>query len=328
MLELLQKQQHNDRLPVPLPLTVHVAHKTGELPGLRHDAGVVFAPSGTYVVVVMVSNAPSESDARATIVDLSDTIYRTLEAPGLSTYMGLAPRLAESVFRVPDAQGRLALLGDPRTETAAFGEVRVRPEVLPDLLALQSAAADAGAPFWIRSGFTQPTDADAGYAVPTEWILPCPIEQPARSADRPLSEADVQAAHSRQAWLGTTVSISDRLEGGPSSSDDGSSPAWQWLVRNAAQFGFVPALPESDAQASHEPWTLRWVGRDMAARLQPFDAPDYAQRALRELGQAENDLVSHDVLAPRSPADTCWTIATTSTRGCPSRWYFLGLPLS
>jgi hypothetical protein len=105
-------------------------------------------------------------------------------------------------------------------------------------------------------------------------------------------------------------------------------------MAHAAEYGFVPALPETSdgRQAGHEPWTLRWVGRDMAARLRPFDAADYAQRANAALQAAESTLAAQDPTSGQPPlwgvADTCWAFPTTSSRGCPSRWYFLGLPLS
>jgi hypothetical protein len=50
------------------------------------------------------------------------------------------------------------------------------------------------------------------------------------------------------------------------------------------------------------------------------------------LQRAEGELAAQD---PRSkqPAlwglsDSCWPVATWSGRGCASRWYFLGLPLT
>src|SRR5439155_23798874 len=345
MLDLLGAQQHNDRLPAPLPLNVRVAHKTGELPGLRHDAGIVFAPSGKYVLVAMVDDAPSESEARAAIVDISRSVYAALEQGAIPEYMGLAPRLAQQVFRMPDAQGRLPLLGDPRTETAALPQqvqavadlaepMRARPELIEDLLALQHAAATAGTPFWVRSGFRQPEDAEATHAVPTEWILPCPIEQPARVADRPVAASEVATAQARQVWLGTALAVSDAEAGAPTTPDDSATPVGSWLLGHAAEYGFVPALPESAVgrAVGREPWTLRWVGRDMAARLRPVDSREYAERAMAELRRAEIEL---DALNPTSarpppwgPADSCWARATTATRGRPSRWYFLGLPLS
>src|ERR687886_533016 len=245
MLELLSRQQHNDRLPAPLPLAVRLAHKTGELPKLRHDAGIVLAPGGSYVVVAMVDDAPDEAEARAAIVDVSQAVYAALEPTGLSPYMGLAPRLAQAVFRVPDAQGRLALLGDPRTETAPLPPtlntsadtdepIRLRSEVVPDLVALQQAASNAGVPFWVRSGFHQPTDAEATRTLPTEWILPCAIEQPERVADRPVSRSEAAAAQPRQVWLGTVVTVSDAA-GAPSEADDRLRPPWPRKIHDRAK---------------------------------------------------------------------------------------------
>jgi hypothetical protein len=294
----------------------------------------------------MVEDAASQSEARATIVDVSRAVYSALEPSGASAYLGLAPRLAQHVFRVPDVQGRLALLGDPRTETAvvpseiettsdALTPVRLRSEAAADLVALQQAAQRAGAPFWVRSGFRQPTDAEASKAIPTEWILPCSIEQPARVPDRPVSDVEAAAAQSQQAWLGTTLSVGDRRTGPPSTADKASTSAGRWLASHAAEFGFVPALPETNIGRAlgHEPWTLRWVGHEMAARLQPVVTEGiFAARATALFQQAETELANLDSHASQPPlwgvSDTCWAIATTSTRGCPSRWYFLGLPLS
>lgn len=56
MLVLLEDQQINDRLPAYLPEDTVVAHKTGNLDGLVHDAGVIFAPAGPVVVVVLTED--------------------------------------------------------------------------------------------------------------------------------------------------------------------------------------------------------------------------------------------------------------------------------
>jgi beta-lactamase class A len=68
MLDLLSRQQINDRLPRLLPRNTRVAHKTGELPGLTHDVGVIYAPTGPFVLAVLTewgtSGAPSAAIAR------------------------------------------------------------------------------------------------------------------------------------------------------------------------------------------------------------------------------------------------------------------------
>ena len=53
MMELMKRQQIDNRIPALLPGSVEVAHKTGELENVRNDAGIVFAGNGTYVVVFM-----------------------------------------------------------------------------------------------------------------------------------------------------------------------------------------------------------------------------------------------------------------------------------
>lgn len=62
MLDLLAEQQINNRLPADLPSGTKVAHKTGDLDGLLHDAGVIYAPSGPIVVVVMADEI-TDNDA-------------------------------------------------------------------------------------------------------------------------------------------------------------------------------------------------------------------------------------------------------------------------
>jgi beta-lactamase class A len=52
-LEILARQQVNDRLPLLLPAGVQVAHKTGELPGIRHDVGIVWTTRSRVVVAAL-----------------------------------------------------------------------------------------------------------------------------------------------------------------------------------------------------------------------------------------------------------------------------------
>jgi beta-lactamase class A len=78
MLDLLARQQINDRLPRLLPRSTRVAHKTGELPGLTHDVGIIYGPAGPFVLAVLTEwrtgGAPS-----ATIARLARQIYDYFE---------------------------------------------------------------------------------------------------------------------------------------------------------------------------------------------------------------------------------------------------------
>jgi beta-lactamase class A len=63
MLARLERQQINDRLPAQLPSDVVIAHKTGNLTGVLHDAGVIYTKTGPRVVVAMTWDAPEEEAA-------------------------------------------------------------------------------------------------------------------------------------------------------------------------------------------------------------------------------------------------------------------------
>ena len=78
MVDLLAQQTVNDRLPALLPSEAQVAHKTGELPGVRNDGGIVQGPGGRYVVVLMsqLGDPAEEVQAEATI---SQMVYAEFE---------------------------------------------------------------------------------------------------------------------------------------------------------------------------------------------------------------------------------------------------------
>jgi beta-lactamase class A len=336
MLDMLAHQQHSDRLPVPLPMNVRVAHKTGELPNLRHDAGIVYAPGGAYLFVAMVQSASSESAARTTIVDLSQAVYAALQPTGVTLYQGLPPRLAREIFDVPDAQGRMELLVDPRTQTEPVAAPRpsgsepprLRSEALPDLVALQAEAAQQGVPFAVIDGLRYPTDARAAQVQPTAYVAPCAMEIPGpgkalRYGQPPTS---AQSIGLKQQWLGTVAVVGD-AQGRAFSSSESETPTGQWLLTHAWEHGFISAPPETEAGMSlgHEPWTLRWVGHEMAATLHAQGATGKAAEAA--LGRARTDLGSPPGLdsltqGPDSQGVPCWATSDRTTQGCPARWFF------
>ena len=74
MLTTLKQQQINDRIPKYLPPYIQVAHKTGELDGFKHDAGIVFTPQGDYIFIAM-SNSDNPAIAAERIAILSQRVY-------------------------------------------------------------------------------------------------------------------------------------------------------------------------------------------------------------------------------------------------------------
>ena len=76
MRSILLAQELNLEIPAGLPPGTPVAHKTGQISGVLHDAAIVY-PSGRppYVLVVLTSGIPDEKVARALIADLSRRVY-------------------------------------------------------------------------------------------------------------------------------------------------------------------------------------------------------------------------------------------------------------
>ncbi len=55
MLDILLKQQLNDRLPRFLPDGTRVAHKTGSFSGVRNDCGIIYVSDSSHVAVTTLS---------------------------------------------------------------------------------------------------------------------------------------------------------------------------------------------------------------------------------------------------------------------------------
>ena len=86
MLARLERQEISDRLPASLPDDVVIAHKTGNLVGLAHDAGIIFTPAGPRVVVAMTWDAFDE-EANAFIANIGSVVYSAaLEPPANARY--------------------------------------------------------------------------------------------------------------------------------------------------------------------------------------------------------------------------------------------------
>jgi beta-lactamase class A len=77
MIEILLDQRFNDIIPARLPKDVKVAHKTGDITGVRHDSGIVFLPDGRkYVLVLLSKNLEKTEAGIAAMAEVSEMIYQ------------------------------------------------------------------------------------------------------------------------------------------------------------------------------------------------------------------------------------------------------------
>lgn len=91
IINLLSQSRLNDRIPVYLPKDVKVAHKTGELSRVRHDAGIVFLTgeddrkrdasesaneeNKAYLIVLMSKDLKFEDDGVEVLAKISKDVY-------------------------------------------------------------------------------------------------------------------------------------------------------------------------------------------------------------------------------------------------------------
>lgn len=74
MLDILDRQKINDRIPKLLPEGVKIAHKTADLGFFENDGGIVFSEKGDYIIVVL-SETDSPEAAGVQIANLSKAIF-------------------------------------------------------------------------------------------------------------------------------------------------------------------------------------------------------------------------------------------------------------
>ena len=79
MVDVLLGQQFNSGIPAGLPRSAKVAHKTGEISTIAHDAGLVYLPDRRpYALAVLTEWEPSTTGRSATIAAASYLAYAAL----------------------------------------------------------------------------------------------------------------------------------------------------------------------------------------------------------------------------------------------------------
>ena len=74
MVDILKRQTFNDGIPAGVPRGVTVAHKTGNITRINHDAAIVYAPR-PYVLVILVRGIDDEKKSAALIAEISRALY-------------------------------------------------------------------------------------------------------------------------------------------------------------------------------------------------------------------------------------------------------------
>jgi beta-lactamase class A len=79
MIAILKRQQFNNAIPAGLPKGVAVAHKTGNITKIHHDAAIVYGDR-PYVLVVLVRGLEDEGHSAALIASISREIWAAVRS--------------------------------------------------------------------------------------------------------------------------------------------------------------------------------------------------------------------------------------------------------
>ena len=154
MLARLERQQINNRLPAQLPAGVVVAHKTGNLVGATHDAGIIYTKSGPRVVVAMTWDALDE-DADNFISSVGASVYSAILEPSanaryqvaknsIAADVGTQSRVIVPITNVgtrawtASGPGSIGLIWELRNSQGQLLTSSAQPQTLPALLPNQT----------------------------------------------------------------------------------------------------------------------------------------------------------------------------------------------
>ena len=82
-IHILLNQRFTSMIPAGLPSHATVAHKTGEISTVCHDAGIVYLPEREPYIVAILTEVDSDSNARRdTVAKISEAVYKAVTGKG------------------------------------------------------------------------------------------------------------------------------------------------------------------------------------------------------------------------------------------------------
>ena len=259
-----------------------VPDRSSSLPsaGVPASAVATDAPSASPATPATQTPKPRAGIAGATSVPLSTDVAvptapppviggplpvcRSGELPVISDvitphdgYDGWARTLLDTRYRLPSTYAPPDL--EPVSDAHVAGSGELRAIVMPGLEELAEAAARAGSPIEVVSGYRSYA---TQVSVFESWV--------ASSGYLSALDSSARPGHSEH-QLGIAMDVG--ALGGPAPwdvRDWATTTAGAWMAANAWRYGWVMSYPAGSLDVTcyaYEPWHYRYVGRDLAARL-------------------------------------------------------------
>ncbi len=255
------------------------------------------------VALLLVAGAPASADAPPTASDASVPTCAVADAPTAFTgYDMWASTLVDTHFRLPADYAPPDLVSTSRA--GLNGDQQLRALVIPHLKAMASAAAAAGHPIAVQSGYRSYQTQVATFQY---WVKVDGYAYALKSSARP--------GHSEH-QLGTAMDL--RAKGGRPPwdyPDWAATPTGAWVAANAWRYGFVMSYPkghEADTCYMYEPWHYRYLGAEAARAIRDggLTTRAYLWAKWRASGVAvpEGAVPMHRTVTVQ-PGDTLWGLA-------------------
>lgn len=78
MVDVLKRQRFNDAIPAGVPPGTPVAHKTGSITRIHHDAAIVYA-SRPFVLVILTRGIDDQKESATLMADITQLLYEAVE---------------------------------------------------------------------------------------------------------------------------------------------------------------------------------------------------------------------------------------------------------
>jgi beta-lactamase class A len=75
ILDILKRQQLRTRIPLLLPETLTIAHKTGTLRGIRNDSGIIYLPNSQLIISVFTKRVKNPLETDRAMGEISKAAY-------------------------------------------------------------------------------------------------------------------------------------------------------------------------------------------------------------------------------------------------------------
>jgi D-alanyl-D-alanine carboxypeptidase len=227
--------------------------------GCGGDNAVEPTPVATEVPSA-TATAEATPSATATVVSTSTTLP---DREGTPLGGGIFEVVCGDVLAPVDKQHRLPAGCEPGdlvtlpAEVSSGGTQRMRADAAAAFQQLNAAARSDGFTILAASAYRS-------YATQVELYAGHVARNVQAGADR----ISARPGHSEH-QMGTTTDVTSPTAGFGLDGFRGT-PESAWLAENAHRFGFVVSYPEGKEHITgyvHEPWHIRWVGVDEAAKV-------------------------------------------------------------